>query len=169
MHFIYYGIRIPHHRHKTTIIHSPHIAHGIFIVTTNRHSVTTPSFLAVSVNNVKHHHRQLMRSHHKTPPSAQQRHRNYSYNSLVYDRTIKVAKTEYSDHCSHGVAALPYNLPESNGNGMMGSMGGIGGAPNNAMGSASNIGLPPSPSLRMQIQMQQMATAMYQQQHQGVL
>ena len=76
MHFIYYSDSTSSTQH-TTIIHSPHIAHGI--VTTNRHSVTTPSFLAVSVNNVKHHHRQLMRSHHKTPPSAQQRHQNYSY------------------------------------------------------------------------------------------
>ncbi|KAL9187394.1 hypothetical protein ACHAXT_001497 [Thalassiosira profunda] len=62
--------------------------------------------------------------------------------SLVYDRTIKVPKTGYADHGSHGVAALP--LP---GQGTVGEVAG---------------GLPSS--VQMQLQMQQMAAAMLQQQ-----
>jgi len=71
--------------------------------------------------------------------------------SLVYDRTIKVPKTGYADHGTHGVAAFP--LPGHNENN--------GGLP--AHGS-----LPSSSSVQMQLQMQQMAAArnMLQQQHQ---
>lgn len=61
--------------------------------------------------------------------------------SLVYDRTIKVPKTEYADHGSHGVAALP--LP--------------GGIVAGYAGTAS--GMPPSSSIQMQFQLQQMAAA----------
>eukprot|EP00985_Skeletonema_marinoi_P024958 scaffold17868_cov74-Skeletonema_marinoi.AAC.2 len=42
--------------------------------------------------------------------------------SLIYDRTMKVAKAEYADHGSHGVAAV--QMP--NDMGMYGNMGGGG-------------------------------------------
>jgi dual specificity protein kinase YAK1 len=56
--------------------------------------------------------------------------------SLVYDRTIKVAKTNYSDHGVHGVAAVP--LPGDDGSVGTGGMNyGLGGGVD---GSSSNLG-----------------------------
>ena len=74
--------------------------------------------------------------------------------SLVYDRTIKVPKTGYADHGSHGVAALPYNVAKNGGQHMSNSTGG---------GVAGSV---PNSSIQMQLQMQQMAAAMMQQQAQ---
>jgi dual specificity protein kinase YAK1 len=66
--------------------------------------------------------------------------------SLIYDRTTKVAKAEYADHGSHGVAAVP--MPSDTGMMCYGNIGGR--------------GLPSS--VQMQHQMQQIAASMLQQQ-----
>lgn len=69
--------------------------------------------------------------------------------SLIYDRTTKVAKAEYADHGSHGVAAVP--MPSGTGMYYNGNISTGGGLPS---------------SVQMQHQMQQIAASMVQQQQQ---
>lgn len=82
--------------------------------------------------------------------------------SLIYDRTIKVPKTGYSDHGSHGVAVLPYNI--QNGNGLHNHQQQAATVQLSGPGPPGGMPTLPLSSVQMQLQMQQMAAIMQQQQ-----
>ena len=85
---------------------------------------------------------------------------NALLSSIIYDRTIKVPKTNYSDHGSHGVAARPtYHQVGSDGYSTSGmSGGGVSGIPVDGGNRGGVVSWPSSlpSSVQMQLQMQHM-------------
>ena len=83
-------------------------------------------------------------------------------NALVYDRSIKCAKTNFADHGSHGVAALPLPVGQQQQQQLQPGLQDY--QPGLSKGGVVQMGVPSSVQMQLQMQLQM---RLLQQQHQA--